>query len=96
VLPLEQNELTPDELKLLYLNKRTESIVKENSLLLEQLLQEVKQPEGPRRRFLAVKEDPLWRDSPGDMLNCFAKKYKLVVLKVKPVLRTLLERFRIT
>ena len=31
----------------------------------------------------------LWQD-------CFAKKYKLVALKVKPVFRTLPERFRIT
>ena len=41
-LPLEWNELTLDELKLLYLNKSTESMAKEDSLLLEQLPQEVK------------------------------------------------------
>jgi len=31
-----------------------------------------------------------------EVASCFAKKYKLVALKVKPILGTLLERFRIT
>jgi len=38
-------------------------------------------------------------DNPGEptqIVDCFAKKYKLVALKVKPVLGTLPERFRIT
>jgi len=48
VLPLEQNELTTDELKLLYLNKSIEGMAKEDSRFLEQLLQEVKQQKGPR------------------------------------------------
>jgi len=96
VLPLEQNELTMDELKLLYLSKSTERMAKENSWLLEQLLQEVKKLEGPRRCLLAVEEDPLWQSSPEGTLDCFAKKYKPVVLKVRPILGTLLERFRIT
>ena len=96
VLPLEQNELTTDELKLLYLSKSTERITEEDSQLLEQLLQKVKKPEGPRQRLLAVEEDPLWQSSPEDTLDCFAKKYKPMALKVRPVLRTLPERFRIT
>ena len=95
-LPLEQAELTIDELKLLYLSKSTESMAKENSRLLKQLLQEVKEPEGLRRRFLAVEEDPLGQSSPEDTLGCFVKKYKPVALKVRPVLGTLPKRFRIT
>jgi len=35
-------------------------------------------------------------DEPTQKVNCFAKKYKPVALKVKPVLETLPERFRIT
>jgi len=35
VLPLEGNKLTPDELRILYLEKSTESLKQEDSLLLD-------------------------------------------------------------
>jgi len=35
VLPIEGNELTPDELRILYLEKSTESLKQEDSLLLD-------------------------------------------------------------
>ena len=45
VLPLEGNELTPDELKILYLKKSMASLKQEDNLFLDQLLQEIKMPE---------------------------------------------------
>jgi len=48
VLPLEGNELTPDKLRILYLEKSMESLKQEDSLLLDQLLQEIKMPETHR------------------------------------------------
>jgi len=49
VLPLEGNELTPNELRILYLEKSVESLKQENSLPLDQLLQEIKMPETHRQ-----------------------------------------------
>jgi len=45
---------------------------------------------------MSVEEESGNPDNSTKIVNCFAKKYKLVALKVKPVLGTLLERFRIT
>jgi len=45
VLPLEENELTLDELRILYLEKSMDSLKQEDSLLLDRLLQEIKMPE---------------------------------------------------
>ena len=49
-----------------------------------------------RQQIMSVEEE---LDNPNELakiMDCFAKKYKPVALKVKPVLGTLLERFRIT
>jgi len=96
VLPLEGNELTPDELRILYLEKSTESLKQEDSLLLDQLLQEIKIPETHRRQIMSVEEKLNKPDEPTQIVDCFTKKYKPVTLKVKPVLGMLPERFRIT
>jgi len=96
VLPIEGNELTPDKLKILYLEKSMESLKQEDSLLLDRLLQEIKMPETHRRQVISVEEGLDNLDEPTQKVNCFAKKYKPVALKVKPVLGTLPERFRIT
>jgi len=96
VLPIEGNELTPDELRILYLEKSTESLKQEDNLLLDRLLQEIKMPETHRRRVMSVEEELDNPDKPTHIVDCFAKKYKPVALKVKPVLGTLPERFRIT
>jgi len=48
VLPIEGNELTLDELRILYLEKSTESLKQEDNLLLDRLLQEIKMPETHR------------------------------------------------
>jgi len=96
VLPIEGNELTPDELRILYLEKSTEALKQEDSLLLNRLLQEIKMPETHRRQVMSVEEGLDNLDKPTQKVNCFAKKYKPVALKVKPVLETLPERFRIT
>ena len=63
---------------------------------MEQLFTELKQLRTGKRTVTAVEEDSLDADleEQADAV-CFAKKYKLVALKVKPVLGTLLERFRI-
>jgi len=45
VLLLEENKLTLNELRILYLEKSMDSLRQENSLLLDQLLQEIKMPE---------------------------------------------------
>jgi len=49
VLPLEGNELTLDELRILYLEKSMESLKQEDSLLLDRLLQEIKMSETHRQ-----------------------------------------------
>jgi len=96
VLPLEENELTSDELRILYLEKSTESLKQEDSSLLDQLLQEIKIPKTHRRQVMSVEEELDNPDKPTQIVDCFVKKYKLVTLKVKPVLGMLPERFRIT
>jgi len=96
VLPLEGNKLTPDELRILYLEKSTESLKQEDSLLLDQLLQEIKMLETHRQQVMSIKEELDNPDKPTQVVGYFAKKYKPVVLKVKLVLGTLPERFRIT
>ena len=53
-------------------------------------------PETHRRQVMSVEEGLDNLDEPAQKVNCFAKKYKPVALKVKPVLGTLPERFRIT
>ena len=45
---------------------------------------------------MSVEEELDNPDEPTQIVDCFAKKYKPVALKVKPVLGTLPERFRIT
>ena len=45
---------------------------------------------------MSVEEELDNPDEPTKIVDCFAKKYKPVALKVKPVLGTLPERFRIT
>ena len=53
-------------------------------------------PETHRRQVMSVEEELDNPDKPTQIVDCFAKKYKPVALKVKPVLGTLPERFRIT
>ena len=96
MLPIEENELTLDKLRILYLEKSMESLKQENSLLLDQLLQEIKMSETHRRQVMSVEEELDNPDKPTQVVDCFAKKYKPVALKVKLVLGTLPERFRIT
>jgi len=45
---------------------------------------------------MSVEEELNNPDEPAKIVDCFAKEYKPVALKVKPVLGTLPERFRIT
>jgi len=45
---------------------------------------------------MSVEEELDNPDEPAKIVNCFAKKYKPAALKVKLVLGTLPERFRIT
>jgi len=95
VLPLEI-ELSQDEVQLLYLQKSGQEKGTIGKLVLEQLFTELKQSGTGKRTVTAIEEDSPDADleEQADVV-CFAKKYKPVALKVKPVLGTLLERFRI-
>jgi len=64
--------------------------------VLGQFLLELKQTVTGRKTITAVREaDNIMGPEKIVDVVCFAKKYKLVALKVKPVLGTLPERFRI-
>ena len=64
--------------------------------MLEQFLQEVKCSENSKRQLTTVEEEESVLEEAKDNVSCFAKKYKPVALKVRLVLGTLPERFRIT
>jgi len=86
-----------DELRLLYLERSKSTLEKKEVILLEQIMQEIRRPDTLRRRGMAVKEETGNLEKiEEEGVSCFAKKYKPVALKVKPVLGTLPERFRIT
>ena len=96
VLLLDGNDITRDEIQLLYLQKSTDSMQTKDKEMLEQFLQEVKWSENSKRRLTTVEEEESVLEEAEDSVSCFAKKYKPVALKVQPVLGTLPERFRIT
>jgi len=77
MLPLERNEL-----RILYSEKSMESLEQEDSLLLDQLLQEIKMLETHRQQVMSVEEELDNPDKPTQIVDCFAKKYKPVTLKV--------------
>jgi len=89
--------LSMDELRLLYLEKSKPTLGKEEAILLEQIMQEIRRPDTLRRRWIAVEEEAGNLEKiEEEVASCFAKKYKPVALKVKPILGTLPERFRMT
>jgi len=96
VLPLEIEELSWDEVQLLYLQKSDREKRMIGKPVLEQLFTELKQSGTGKRMVTAIEEDSPNAD-PKEQADvvCFAKKYKPVALKVKTVLGTLPERFRI-
>ena len=97
VLPITGNMLSMDELRLLYLERSKPTLGKEEAILLEQIMQEIRRPDTLRRRWMAVEEEAgNLEEIEEEVASCFAKKYKPVALKVKPILGTLPERFRIT
>jgi len=97
VLPITGNMLSIDELRLLYLERSKPTLGKEEVILLEQIMQEIRRSDTLRRHWMAVEEEVgNLEEIEEEVASCFAKKYKLVALKVKPILGTLPERFRIT
>ena len=97
VLPITGNMLSMDELRLLYLEKSKPTLGKEEAILLEQIMQEIRRPDTLRRRWIAMEEEAGNLEKiEEEVVSCFAKKYKPVALKVKPILGTLPERFRMT
>jgi len=97
VLPITGNMLSMDRLRLLYLERSKLTLGKEEAILLEQIMQEIRRPDTLCRRWMAVKEEAgNLEEIEEEVASCFAKKYKPVALKVKPILGTLPERFRIT
>jgi len=95
-LPLDIQELSRDEIQLLYLQKSIQTEENKRDPVLEQFFMELRQPRAAGKAVVAVEEDnkKVSLKEAADVA-CFAKKYKPVALKVKPVLGTLLERFRI-
>jgi len=97
VLLLEGNILSMDELRLLYLERSKPTLGKEEAILLGQLMQEIRRPDILQRRWMTVEEEAgNLEEIKEEVASCFAKKYKPVALKVKPIFGTLPERFRIT
>jgi len=97
VLPITGNILSMDELRLLYLERSKPTLEEKEVILLEQIMQEIRRPDTLWQRGMAVKEEAgNLEEIEEKVISCFAKKYKPVALKVKPVLGTLPERFRIT
>jgi len=95
-LPLEIKKLSQDEVQLLYLQKSIQTKETVRDPVLEQFFMELQQPRTVGKVVIAVEED----NENGNIKEaadvvCFAKKYKLVALKVKSMLETLPERFRI-
>jgi len=95
-LPLDIKELSRDEVQLLYLQKSIQTEEDKRDPVLEQFFMELHQPGAVEKAVVAVEEDnkKVSLEEAADAA-CFAKKYKPVALKVKPVLETLPERFRI-
>ena len=96
VLLLERNTLSMDKLRLLYLERSKPILEEEEAILLGQIMQEIRRPDTLRRHWIAIEEETgNLEEIEKEVVSCFAKKYKPVALKVKPVLGTLPERFRI-
>jgi len=97
VLPITGNMLSMDKLRLLYLERSKPTLGKEEAILLEQIMQEIGRPDTLRHCWMAVEEEVgNLEEIEEEVASCFAKKYKPVALKVKLILGTLPERFRIT
>ena len=97
VLSITGNILSMDKLRLLYLERSKLTLGEKEVILLEQIMQEIRRPDTLWRHGMAVKEEAgNLEEIEEEVISCFAKKYKPVALKVKPVLGTLPERFRIT
>ena len=95
-LSLEVTELSMDEVQLLYLQKSIQMENVPQDPVLGQFLLELKYKATARKSIAVVKEeDNINKPEERADAVCFTKKYKPVALKVKPVLGTLPERFRI-
>jgi len=93
-LPLDIKELSRDEVQLLYLQKSIQTEEDKRDPVLKQFFMELRQPGAVGKAVVAVEKDnkKVSLEEAADAA-CFAKKYKPVALKVKPVLGTLPERF---
>ena len=80
----------------MYLQKSIQTEENRRDLVLEQFFMELRQSRAAGKAVVAVEEDnkKVSLEEAADAV-CFAKKYKPVALKVKPVLGTLPEKFRI-
>jgi len=80
----------------LYLQKSIQTEENKQDPVLEQFFMELRQPGAAGKAVVAMEEnnEKVSLEEAADAA-CFAKKYKPVALKVKPVLGTLPERFRI-
>jgi len=97
VLPLEGNMLSMHELRLLYLERNKPVLEEEEAILLGQIMQEIRRPNILQWHWMTVEQETGNLEKiKEEVVSYFAKIYKPMALKVKPVLGTLPERFRIT
>jgi len=94
-LPLDIQELSRDEVQLLYLQKSIQTEENKQDPVLEQFFMELRQPRAAGKAVVAEEDNEKVSLEEAADAACFSKKYKPVALKVKPVLGTLPERFRI-
>ena len=57
VLPITGNILSMDELRLLYLERSKPTLGKEEAILLEQIMQEIRRPDTLCHRWMAMEEE---------------------------------------
>ena len=80
----------------MYIERSKPTLKEKEVILLGQIMQEIRRPNTLQWHWMAVEEETdKLEEIMEKVVSCFAKKYKLVVLKVKPVLGTLPEKFRI-
>ena len=80
----------------MYIERSKPTLKEKEVILLGQIMQEIRRPDTLQWHWMAVEEETdKLEEIMEKVVSCFAKKYKLVVLKVKPVLGTLPEKFRI-
>ena len=93
MVPLKGDTFQDEDIQVLYLTKSLETCEEKDKKLAKVFLQHLNDDKNAFAKVTAVKEEPL--QEANDIKAVFAKKYKPVALKVKPVLGELPEEYRI-